>query len=140
MVVKPWYREGLSFICTRCGDCCVGAPGYVWVDREEIESLAKHLGLSLDRFAERYLRKVGRRYSLVEKSSGDCVFFDKGCTVYSARPGQCRTFPFWRSNLKSERAWDEIGAECPGIGQGKFYPVEKIEVMKRGEAETLPGE
>ena len=118
----------------------MGAPGYVWVDREEIESLAKHLGLSLDKFSGRYLRKVGRRYSLVEKSGGDCVFFDQGCTVYSARPGQCRTFPFWRSNLKSERAWDEIAAECPGIGQGKFYPVEEIEVLKRGEAETPPGE
>ncbi|MBA20067.1 MAG: YkgJ family cysteine cluster protein [Planctomycetota bacterium] len=140
MSSKPWYREGLSFSCTRCGDCCTGVPGYVWVEPTEIEALAKHLGLSVDSFGERYLRKVGRRYSLIEKPGGDCVFFDKGCSVYPARPTQCRTFPFWRSNLKSERAWDEIADECPGIGQGKLFPVEEIEVLKRGKAETPAGE
>ncbi|SVD13094.1 uncharacterized protein METZ01_LOCUS365948 [marine metagenome] len=140
MSSKPWYREGLSFSCTRCGDCCTGVPGYVWVEPTEIEALAKHLGLSVDSFGERYLRKVGRRYSLIEKPGGDCVFFDKGCSVYPARPTQCRTFPFWRGNLKSERAWDEIADECPGIGQGKLFPVEEIEVLKRGKAETPAGE
>ena len=140
MSSKPWYREGLSFSCTRCGDCCTGVPGYVWVEPTEIEALAKHLGLSVDSFGERYLRKVGRRYSLIEKPGGDCIFFDKGCSVYPARPTQCRTFPFWRSNLKSERAWDEIADECPGIGQGKLFPVEEIEVLKRGKAETPAGE
>lgn len=140
MSSKPWYREGLSFSCTRCGDCCTGVPGYVWVEPTEIEALAKHLGLSVDSFGERYLRKVGRRYSLIEKPGGDCVFFDKGCSVYPARPTQCRTFPFWRSNLKSERAWDEIADACPGIGQGKLFPVEEIEVLKRGKAETPAGE
>ncbi|MCH2582026.1 MAG: YkgJ family cysteine cluster protein [Planctomycetes bacterium] len=140
MSSKPWYREGLSFSCTRCGDCCTGVPGYVWVEPTEIEALAKHLGLSVDSFGERYLRKVGRRYSLIEKPGGDCIFFDKGCSVYPARPTQCRTFPFWRSNLKSERAWDEIADECPGIGQGKLFPVEEIEVLKGGKAETPAGE
>ncbi len=140
MSSKPWYREGLSFSCTRCGDCCTGVPGYVWVEPTEIEALAKHLGLSVDSFGERYLRKVGRRYSLIEKPGGDCVFFDKGCSVYPARPTQCRTFPFWRSNLKSERAWDELADECPGIGQGKLFPVEEIEVLKCGKAETPAGE
>jgi Fe-S-cluster containining protein len=140
MSSKPWYREGLSFSCTRCGDCCTGAPGYVWVEREEIEELAKFLGLSPGKFGERYLRKVGRRYSLLEKPGGDCIFFDKGCTVYPARPVQCRTFPFWRSHLKSQRAWDEIAGECPGIGQGKFYAASDIEIIRRGKADTLPGE
>ncbi len=140
MSSKPWYREGLSFSCTRCGDCCTGAPGYVWVEQEEIEELAKFLGLSPGKFGERYLRKVGRRYSLLEKPGGDCIFFDKGCTVYPARPVQCRTFPFWRSHLKSQRAWDEIAGECPGIGQGKFYAASDIEIIRRGKADTLPGE
>ena len=130
----------MSFSCTRCGDCCTGAPGYVWVEQEEIEELAKFLGLSPGKFGERYLRKVGRRYSLLEKPGGDCIFFDSGCTVYPARPVQCRTFPFWRSHLKSQRAWDEIAGECPGIGQGKFYAASDIEIIRRGKADTLPGE
>jgi hypothetical protein len=36
----PWYKDGLRFTCTGCGDCCTGAPGYVWVNKEEIEALA----------------------------------------------------------------------------------------------------
>ena len=38
----PWYRDGLAFTCTRCGACCTGAPGYVWVDADEIAALAEH--------------------------------------------------------------------------------------------------
>jgi uncharacterized protein len=42
----PWYRDGLAFACTGCGDCCTGAPGYVWVTRAEIEAMAAALGLA----------------------------------------------------------------------------------------------
>src|SRR5256714_15433934 len=91
----PWYRDGLKFQCTRCGACCTGAPGYVWVDAEEIARLAEHLGQTSEQFARRYLRRVGDRFSLIEKPGGDCIFWDKqaGCTVYSARPVQCQTWP-----------------------------------------------
>ena len=37
---EPWYAEGLKFQCTGCGDCCTGAPGYVWVNQAEIDALA----------------------------------------------------------------------------------------------------
>ena len=40
MSKKPWYADGLQFECTQCGDCCTGAPGYVWVNKSEIEALA----------------------------------------------------------------------------------------------------
>ena len=35
-----WYRDGLRFECTQCGKCCTGAPGYVWVDDDEVEALS----------------------------------------------------------------------------------------------------
>ena len=132
MSSKPWYREGLSFSCTRCGDCCTGVPGYVWVEPTEIEALAKHLGLSVDSFGERYLRKVGRRYSLIEKPGGDCVFFDseqRHCRVYDVRPRQCRTWPFWDSNLKTPQAWKQTCEICPGSGKGKFYDIGQIDQL-----------
>ena len=44
----PWYRDGLAFSCTRCGACCTGAPGYVWVSAEEIEQLAEFRGETVD--------------------------------------------------------------------------------------------
>ena len=39
---QPWYQEGLKFSCSQCGDCCTGAPGYVWVNKREIEQLSGH--------------------------------------------------------------------------------------------------
>ncbi|MFM7740581.1 MAG: YkgJ family cysteine cluster protein, partial [Planctomycetota bacterium] len=28
---EPWYKDGLRFQCSQCGDCCTGGAGYVWV-------------------------------------------------------------------------------------------------------------
>ena len=74
---STWYRDGLSFECTRCGACCTGAPGYVWVIAEEIARLAAHRGETVDQFSKQYVRRVGQRYSLIEKPGGDCIFWDK---------------------------------------------------------------
>lgn len=129
MEEKPWFEKGLRFECTGCGDCCTGAPGYVWVTREEIELLATHLGLTVEQFQNRYVRKVGIRKSLVEYANGDCVFFDpkgRGCTVYEARPKQCRTWPFWHSNVASPETWKHTCDVCPGSGQGKLHSGEHV--------------
>ena len=133
---SPWYREGLQFTCTGCGDCCTGNPGYVWVGRAEIEALARFLGLSVDDFGKRYLRKVGSRHSLIEKPNGDCVFYDRGCTVYPARPAPCRSFPFWGEYLECRKAGEDVAAECPGMNRGKLYTLEKIRSVRRGEADA----
>jgi uncharacterized protein len=124
----PWYRDGLAFSCTRCGACCTGAPGYVWVSPEEIERLAGFRGLSVGEFSSRFVRKVGYRYSLVERPGGDCIFWDKtaGCTVYPARPVQCQTWPFWPENVESPEEWDRVQTVCPGSGKGRVYTVDEI--------------
>jgi uncharacterized protein len=124
----PWYREGLAFTCTRCGACCTGAPGYVWVNAEEISRLAEFRGLSIDAFGRQFVRQVGDRLSLVERPGGDCIFWDKkvGCTVYEARPIQCQTWPFWPENLATREDWDHVTSLCPGSGQGQFFSVEEI--------------
>lgn len=114
---KPWYAEGLRFKCTECGQCCTGAPGYTWVSEDEIVAIAEHLGLSLDDFGKKYLRLVNGRYALLEKpSSYDCIFLkDKKCEIYQLRPKQCRTFPWWASNLSSPEEWQEAAQYCEGI-------------------------
>jgi Fe-S-cluster containining protein len=130
---SPWYRDGLAFECTRCGNCCTGAPGYVWVTEAEITRLAARLGLPREEFGRRYLRRVGPRLSLIERPNGDCIFWDRqdGCTVYEDRPEQCRTWPFWPQNLESERAWKNAGRHCPGIDRGAFFSLEQIEAAAR---------
>jgi Fe-S-cluster containining protein len=47
--------------------------------------------------------------------------------VYEDRPRQCRTWPFWDSNLKSPEAWLRACDVCPGSGQGKLYSIELIQ-------------
>ena len=95
---QPWYQDGLRFQCVQCGACCTGAPGFVWVNKEEIAALAAALRLDAGEFERRYVRRVGIRKSLIELPGGDCVFFHREsctCQVYQERPRQCRTWPFW---------------------------------------------
>jgi Fe-S-cluster containining protein len=125
---EVWFKDGLKFRCTMCGDCCTGAPGVVWVNDEEVEAIRAHIGETRERFLEWYTHMVGERRSLVEKSNGDCIFFERGtgCTVYPVRPRQCRTWPFWESNLRDERTWRNTCKICPGSGQGDLISAEEI--------------
>jgi len=130
----PWYQDGLRFKCSQCGDCCTGAPGYVWVNKEEITQLATLVGMDdIEAFRDKYVRKVGIRESLREYADGACVFFDteaRKCTVYEARPRQCRTWPFWDSNVRDEEAWARTCEVCPGSGKGKLYTIEQIDAQR----------
>jgi Fe-S-cluster containining protein len=132
-------KGGLDFACTRCGDCCTGAPGYVWMGEAEIERLAAHLGLERDAFGRRYLRRVGERLSLIEKPGGDCVFWERerGCTVYEARPTQCRTYPFWPEVIASRATWRLESESCPGIRAGgrRFSP-DEVRALLNEDGET----
>ena len=135
MAELPWYKDGLKFQCSQCGNCCTGAPGFVWVNKQEMQDIANAIGLTdLDEFKEKYTQKVGIRYSLKElPGSYDCIFFDsksRGCQVYDARPRQCRTWPFWDSNLKSEESWQATCQICPGSGKGPIVPLEVIEEQR----------
>jgi Fe-S-cluster containining protein len=127
---KPWYHEGLPFQCTGCGDCCTGAPGYVWVTREEIRSLAEADGVTPEEFEASFVRRVGRRKSLIEMSNGDCAFFDhasRRCRIYLLRPRQCRTYPFWQSNVRTPATWQDACRACPGCGRGPLTPLAEIQ-------------
>lgn len=131
---KPWYHEGLRFTCTQCGDCCTGAPGFVWVNASEIAALAKRLGMDETTFEKQYVKKVGIRKSLKEYANGDCVLFDgekRCCTVYEERPRQCRTWPFWDSNVATPEAWQATCEACPGSGQGKLHQLGVIEEQRQ---------
>jgi Fe-S-cluster containining protein len=129
---SPWYADGLQFQCTQCGNCCTGGPGAVWVTEEEIRSIADFRGLSIGEMKINHTRLVGGQVTLREFANGDCTFFDgqtRRCTIYSARPIQCRTWPFWNSNLESPEAWQRAQATCPGIGCGDLVQLETIQLQ-----------
>jgi uncharacterized protein len=130
---SPWYKDGLRFECTGCGDCCSGAPGFVWVNKEEIAALAAEMDLSEAEFESRYVREIGVRKSLKELKNYDCVFLDtktRKCKVYNARPRQCRTWPFWVSTVRSPETWAATCQVCPGSGTGRLYQLGEIETQK----------
>ncbi len=123
--------SGLCFECSACSFCCTGSPGYVWLGETDLARLENFLGMERDEFIESYCRWVdtgeGRALSLREKKHYDCIFLFGGkCSVYSARPVQCRTYPFWEEILSSPGAWKAEAASCPGIGKGAAVPVDTI--------------
>lgn len=130
--VKFW-EAGIRFECQGTGRCCVsrGAYGYVYLSLQDRRRLAKYLGIPTRKFTHDFCSKTDRYFHLKE-FKGPCPFLEgKGCKVYSARPNQCRTWPFWPENL-APRVWtQEIQKFCPGVGQGKHYSAEKIrELLK----------
>ncbi len=132
---EPWYKDGLRFSCSGCGDCCTGSPGYVWVNKEEIATMAKALNHTVDQFEKLYVRKIGIRKSLKElPGSYDCVFLHeetRKCELYDARPRQCKTWPFWGSNLKTPEDWQRTCEVCPGSGKGKLVQLDDIERQRK---------
>jgi len=118
-------QEGYNFkftpsACENCeGACCTGESGYIWVKYPEIQEMAAFLELTVEEFATIYLKKVKHRYSLIEKKIDEenfaCIFFNqklKQCSIYSVRPRQCKTFPFWEIFKNNT---EEVKKECPGI-------------------------
>lgn len=118
-------KEGFDFGfdpqgCDTCeGNCCIGESGNIWINKQEIENLSNHLDISLEELRFRFLEKRGYKYSIKEvKLSSDnyaCIFFNlekKQCSIYEARPIQCRTFPFW-DYFKNHK--EEVIKECPAI-------------------------
>lgn len=134
-----FYAQGLQFECTGCGACCKLGGGFVYPTLEDVGFAAKHMALSVKTFTDTYMELHEGEY--VFKNNGDnCIFYgENGCKIYEARPTQCRTYPFWKANLKSQYRWKIIEQECEGIGKGKLYSFDEIEAIKNQVSQTPSG-
>lgn len=98
------------------------AGSVVLVSPEEIAAISTYLGRPIQTqttWGGESLRAAG----------GWCEFCDpntKQCTVYAARPAQCRTFPFWPANTNDPMAWTLAAMSCEGIGRGELISEEEI--------------
>jgi Fe-S-cluster containining protein len=107
----------------------------VYLSENDLSLLAQEFGMNYTEFIKTWCRWIpfsrGRdRLSLKEKSNFDCVFWkddNSGCSVYRARPLQCRAFPFWDSVVCSGEAWKNAGKSCPGINTGETHSRVEIE-------------
>lgn len=131
----PWYAAGLAFECAGCGGCCAGPEdGYVWASDEEIDAIARHLGISAEELRRRYLRRVWGRHTVVMRQDNkDCPFLSaagngrRSCAIYPVRPTQCRTWPFWPGNVRDHEDWARAATRCPGINRGATFPCDEIQ-------------
>jgi Fe-S-cluster containining protein len=106
---------------------------------DEMHKIARYLQLSFEEFCKKYVRKVGNRYSLLEKPrSYDCVFLkDKKCEIYPVRPIQCQTFPYWPEVLESPETWRETARGCEGIRHdAPTVPKEEIDLQLQRQLES----
>ena len=131
---EPWFVDGLRFKCTGCGQCCTGSPGYVYLSHQDLDRLSNHFGLTEQEFTQKYTRYIDGGYALLEDEakSYDCVFFkDKKCTVYEARPTQCRTFPWWIHHLREPNDWEAAAKRCEGINHPEAPLVPSLEIQEQ---------
>ena len=130
--MEKFYKNGLQFSCTQCGHCCRHDPGYVFLSEADVEQAINFLSISEDEFIEKYCTIVDigffKKVSLQEKSNYDCIFWQDGvgCSIYEARPLQCRSYPFWPSILESRETWDQEAKHCPGMNRGPLHGEEEI--------------
>jgi Fe-S-cluster containining protein len=129
----PWFSEGLKFKCTGCGKCCTGSPGYVFLSSTDLERLASHFSLSPEEFAANFTYRVDDKISLIDqKDTSDCIFLKNNqCSVYDARPVQCRTFPWWIHFLREPEDWEEAGKRCEGINHPEAPLVPSLTIQEQ---------
>ncbi|UCD33847.1 MAG: YkgJ family cysteine cluster protein [Desulfobacterales bacterium] len=121
-----FFDKGLRFECQRCGACCTGEPGFIFVEKHDIVQIAEYFSQEALYFIETYLYPFRTGYSIKEHADGRCIFYQEGCSIYPVRPAQCRTFPFWFENLRSFNKWRRVTRECPGIDKGPVFSKEQI--------------
>ena len=133
MKKSNWYDEGLRFQCTSCGKCCTGSPGYVYLSLQDLKRLSEHFQLTEEEFTKKYARWVDGQYALLDRAgSGDCLFLQYNqCTVYEARPTQCRTFPWWVYHLREPSDWEEAAKRCERINHPDAPVVSSLHIQEQ---------
>lgn len=151
--MREWFAKpdpdtgemGLRFGCSMCGNCCSGTTGVVMFTETEGRAMAALLELDYDTFLEQYAFATSNGYSLKEVPAGehglDCVFLDRTtkpgkalCKVYTHRPKQCQTWPFWPEMLTSRDEWIRAKKTCPGLDNGRLYSPDEIRIIRDHEA------
>jgi hypothetical protein len=135
-----WWKDGVQFECQASGKCCTsrGEFGYVYLTPEDRQRFADYMKIEVSEFEKKYCEKSGGIWHLKEiKERPDCQFlkFNK-CSVYEARPTQCRTWPFW-PEMMGAKAWAEgVVSYCPGVNKGRVIPAEEIEATLKEQIDS----
>lgn len=120
-----------------------GEYGFVFLSPEDRRRLASFMGISTGAFTKKYCDRSREGIWHLKEVAGrdDCMFLKDGksCGVYAARPGQCRTWPFW-PEVMSAKAWSrEVASFCPGVGKGPTVSATEILTQMQSQISTEKG-
>ena len=109
----------LTFSCTGCGICCK-ERGYVFFYDDDIKRASKFLEISPLIFINKYLEyEEGYGYYIKVTDDKACTFLDENnrCTINSAKPNQCATFPYWKEYMdkNGNLISGKFKRACPGV-------------------------
>ena len=124
------YQKGIHFECQGSSNCCVsrGTYGFVYLSKKDLIRVSRFTKLKISDFIKLYCDKTNGFTHLKEKNkNGNCLFLEKKkCSIYKARPTQCRSWPFWSENMESKVWNNDISKFCPGIGKGEIISKKAI--------------
>lgn len=135
--------DSFTFSCTdECmGNCCRNID--IFLDPWDVETMARHLGIPGQEFVKAYCilelkQEAGwPGIQLKHVAEGPCTFMldDGKCSVYPARPRNCRTAPVARAirfqdNKGKKEMQERIfmikpADSCRGFGVGKSWTVQE---------------
>ena len=125
------FKDGIKFECQNSGNCCISRDsyGYVYLSKKDLIKIAKYLNVSINLFKKKYCQYSDGYLHLKEINiNGNCQFLEnKKCSIYAARPMQCRTWPFWKEHMNVKKWNEELINFCPGIGKGRIISASKIQ-------------
>lgn len=104
---KELYEKySKMYDCSKCRNCCKKYHGAIAID--ELEKDAKHLGISVEEFKNKYLKndiEEGTYYSL----NAPCDFLVNGeCILGECKPQDCKDYPFANKSDRLFSLWTMI--------------------------------
>lgn len=132
-----------NFECQGTGKCCVsrGDVGFVFLTALDRLRLATFTGKPVAEFAEeawfdytRFSKGKTKQWFLIGGEK-QCRFLEGGkCSVYEARPTQCRTWPYWPEHM-NEKSWKAVAKFCPGVGKGTDHSDSNLSAQRAADLE-----
>lgn len=116
--------SGIRFTCVRGCTACCNQKGWVYLTEEDLLKAAAHVGLPPDEFERKYVYRGANHMRFRKPPDRQCPFLESdGCSIHSAKPTQCRLFPFWPELIEDRARWDGTAIFCPGIGHGPLIQI-----------------
>lgn len=101
--------------------------------RDEQRRIQRFLKISWRWFRRRYVDVYVDGTEGLRWAGDRCGFLDEQlrCRIYSVRPTQCRTYPFWSDVVASPATWKQEAKACEGIGRGAVIPLAEVQARLR---------